>query len=189
MRLGLAWKAIPGIRAGDWTSRLLTISQVLVGLTALVAFLGILTREPLLFLAFSVTQGLMVVGIVLFAVVGITAQRTMVLETFEPGDTVFREGEPGRHVYVVKSGTLEVFRQGTDGATETLKRLGPSDPFGEMALLRRAPRNASIRALTAAEVYKMSPGHFAALYTNLPGIREHFNRLIESRLRELESRK
>jgi cyclic nucleotide-binding protein len=184
MRLS-PWR-LPRVRTGDWRVKLLVVSQVAVGITAVFALLAMVTRDPLLLLAFSATQGVMVVGVILFVVVAIFSQRTLVKEKYLAGETIFREGEPGRHVYVVASGRLEVFRTRPDGIAEPLKELGPGDPFGEMALLRQAPRNATIRALTAVEVYKMSPGNFAALYANLPGLREHFNTLMESRLRELE---
>lgn len=186
---GLRWRVFPGVRTGDWRTKLLIVAQVAVGVTALLAFLAMVTRDALVLLAFSASQGVMLGGVVLFAIVAIFSQRTLVREEYGPGQIIFREGEPGRHVYVVKSGALEVLRARPDGTTETLKRLGPGDPFGEMALLRQAPRNATIRTVTAAEVYRMSPGHFAALYTNLPGLRDHFNSLMESRLREIEPRK
>lgn len=187
--LGWSWRIVPGGRTGDRNSRLIAVAQALVGVTALLAFLATVTRDPLLFLAFSLTQGLMLGGVGLFAVAAIASQRTMVLEEFRPGDVIFREGEPGRHLYVLKAGSVEVSRSRPDGTAEVLRQLHPGEAFGEMALLRRAPRNATIRALTAVEVYKMSPGNFAALYANLPGLRDHFNSLMESRLRELESRK
>ncbi|MFQ5944961.1 MAG: cyclic nucleotide-binding domain-containing protein, partial [Anaerolineae bacterium] len=132
-------------------------------------------------------QGLIILGVVLFVVVAIFAQRTMVLEQFGPDQVIFHEGDEGRHVYVIKSGAVEVLLKRPDGSREVLNRLGPGDHFGEMALLRHAPRNATIRTATAAEVFKMTPSSFVALYTNLPGLRDHFNTVMEARLRELDS--
>lgn len=186
--LGLTWKAIPGVRRGDWRARLLAVAQIAAGLVATLALLAMLVRSPLLLLGFTAAQGIMVVGIVLFVVVAIFAQRTLVLEEFDAGEEIFREGDPGRHVYVIKAGTVEVLARQADGSQRVINRLGPGDHFGEMALLRSAPRTATVRTATPAEIFKVSPGNFVALYTNLPGVREHFNKSMDERLREFGRR-
>ena len=83
----------------------------------------------------------------------------------------------------------EVLIKRPDGSQEVNRRLGPGEPFGEMALLRNAPRSATVRAVTEVQVFKMSPSNFAALYANRPGLRDSFNTIMESRLRELELHK
>lgn len=186
--LGRGWNVVYGIRRGDWRSKLIAIAQVAVGFVALIGLIGILTQSPLFLLGFSATQGLIVLGVVLFAVVAIFAQRTLVLEEFAADEVIFREGDTGemaRHVYVIKSGSVDVLVTRPDGSQEAIKRLSAGDHFGEMALLRKAARNATIRTVTAVEVFKMSPGSFTALYTNLPGFQEHFRRIMEERLDEL----
>ena len=186
---GGGWKVLPGLRTGDWRSKLIALSQIAIGCAALLSLLAMLTRDPLLLLGFGPAQVLILLGVVLFVVVAIFAQRTMVLEEVDPGEMIFQEGDPGRHVYVIKSGTVEVLMRHPDGSQEVIRRLGPGEPFGEMALLRNAPRSATILAVTEVQVFKMSPSNFLALYTNLPGLRENFNTIMESRLRELEVRK
>jgi hypothetical protein len=186
---GLTWKGLPGLKTGDWPSKLLAIAQIAIGFVAALGLLSMLTRHPLLLLTFATVQGLILLGIVLFVIVAVSAQRAMVLEAYEPGEVIFNEGEEGRYVYVIKSGAVEVLRKRPDGSQEVINRLRPGDHFGEMALLRNAPRNATIRTLTAVQVFKMSPSNFAALYTNLPGLREHFNKVMDARLRELDVRK
>lgn len=184
---GVRLKVRSRLTTGDWRTKLLIVAQLSVGSVALLAMVGLLTRNPLLLLSFTVAQLLLVVGVVLFAVVAIFAQRTLVLEKFGPGQVIFREGDPGRHVYVIKSGTVEVLTRRAGSETPTvIKRLGPGEHFGEMALLRNAPRTATIRAVTDVEVFRMSPNNFALLYTNLPGLKHHFNGMMEARLRELE---
>lgn len=187
--LGLTWKVLPGVRTGDWRSKLVAVAQIAVGIAAALALLGMLTREPLLLLGFTAAQWLLVAGVALLAIVALFAQRTLILEEYGAGQVIFREGDEGRDVYVIRSGQVDVIVRSPGGGEEALKRLGPGDPFGEMALLRKAPRNATIRTVTAVEVFRMSPNNFAALYTNLPGLRDHFNALMEARLRELETRK
>lgn len=179
------FKVMPAIVRGDWRTRVLHVAQLCVGAVALLGFLSFVLKWPLLLLAFASAMGLLVAGVILFAVVATFAQRTLVEEDFGQGETIFTQGDPGRHVYVIKSGNVEVVHTKPGGVSEVLKVLGPGDHFGEMALLGKAPRNATIRTVTAARVFKMSSGNFAALYTTLPGVREQFTKVMETRLEEL----
>jgi len=148
-----------------------------------------LARDPVLLLGFTAAQGLILFGVVLYVVVVIFAQRTMVLEEFGPGEVIFSEGDQGRHVYVIKSGSVEVLAKRPDGSQEVINRLGSGDHFGEMALLRKAPRSGTVRTVTPVEVFKMNPSNFMALYTSMPGLRDHFQKVMQPRLREFEHRK
>ena len=185
----LTWKVLPGLRRGDWRSKLIAIAQIAIGFVALLSILGMLTRDPVLLLGFTAAQGLLVLGVVLFVVVAIFAQRTMVLEEFGPGEVIFREGDPGRHVYVIRTGNVEVLAKRPDGSQEVIGRSGPGDHFGELALLCDAPRTATIRTVTAVQLLKMSPSNFLALYTSLPEFRDNFSKIMESRLNESAARR
>jgi hypothetical protein len=179
------FKVMPAIARGDWRGKVIHLAQLCVGLVALLGFLAYTIKAPLLILAFASAMGLLVVGVILFAVVVLFAQRTLVEEEFGPGATIFTQGDTGRHVYVIKSGNVEVVHTKPGGLSEVLKVLGPGDHFGEMALIGKAPRNATIRTVTPVRVFKMSAGNFAALYTTLPGVREQFTKAMETRLDEL----
>ncbi len=172
---------------GDWRAKLIMTSQVIVGLVALVGFLAFTTKHPLLLLGFAFSLPLMVVGIVFFVIVAIFAQRALVEERFGPGEIIFNEGEEGRHVYVVKSGRVEVIRKRKGGGPDVMNVLGPGEHFGELALLGKTPRSATIRTLEETVVFKMGRGDFAALYTSLSGVREQFNKNMKARLAELET--
>ena len=174
---------------GDWRSKLILASQVVVGVVALLCFLAFTTKQPLLLLAFAFSIPAMLVGVVLFVIVAIFAQRALVEEQFGPGEVIFNEGEEGRHVYVIKSGRVEVIRKKKGGGAEAMTSLGPGAHFGELALLGKTPRTATIRTLEDTVVYKMGRGQFAALYTSLSGVQEQFNREMKARLADLETRR
>ena len=182
------WKFVPALRTGDWRSKLMACSQLMIGTAALLSLLSMLTRNPLLLVSFMSVQGLLLVGVICFVIVALISQRTLVTEEYGPGDIIFREGDPGRHVYIVKSGTVEVLVQQPDGTQRAIKQLGTGETFGEMALLRQAPRSATIRTVTAAQVFKISPDDFLALYTHLPRVKETFSQIMMDRLGELERR-
>ena len=58
------------------------------------------------------------------------------------GDVVCKEGDPGDRYFLIANGTAEVLAAG-----QTVNVLGPGDAFGEIALLRDVPRQATVRAL------------------------------------------
>ncbi|MCA9587595.1 MAG: cyclic nucleotide-binding domain-containing protein [Myxococcales bacterium] len=67
--------------------------------------------------------------------------------TIPAGDAVIKEGEEGAEAYIVARGELEVQRESEEDGVVRLARLANGALFGEMALLSRAPRAASVVAL------------------------------------------
>ena len=180
--------SIAEIVRGDWPARLLWTAQVCVGLVALFGLAAVITLNPFLLLGYAAVQGLIVVGIILFIIVAVLSQRAMVLEEFGPGEVIFHEGDPGRHVYVIKSGTVEVATKRPDGSSEVTDRLGPGDHFGDVALLRRnLPRRSTVSAVTDAHIFRISPGSFVQLYANLPELREYLRQKEEPHMRRLQA--
>ena len=79
------------------------------------------------------------------------------------GETVFRQGDDGDRFYVVVAGTAEVVGDG-----HPVTRLGPGDSFGEIALLRRVPRTATVRAVDELRLESLRGDRFLALLTGSP---------------------
>jgi CRP/FNR family transcriptional regulator, cyclic AMP receptor protein len=175
---------------GDWPARLLAAAQLVIGFVAMVGIAAAATLNPYLLLGFAAVQALIVVGIILFVIVAMLSQRAMMLEEFSAGQVIFRQGDPGSHVYVIKSGTVEVVTEKPDGSAEVADRLGPGDHFGDVALLRRnLPRRSTVRTVTEAHIFRISPGGFAQLYANLPEFREYLRQKEEPHLRRLAALK
>ncbi len=63
--------------------------------------------------------------------------------TFDDGDLVFREGDPGDAWYLVADGTVRIVRTLDDGGTLVLTALGPGSSFGEMSVFDERPRSAA----------------------------------------------
>jgi hypothetical protein len=72
-------------------------------------------------------------------------------KSFEEGEIILREGEPGDAAYMITVGSCRAYRT-VDGREETLGTMGVGDVFGEMALLLYEPRAASVSALEPVTV-------------------------------------
>jgi len=82
------------------------------------------------------------------------------LRSFGAGQPLVRQGEPARAYYVVRRGTLDVIEETADGLGRVLRTLGRGDAFGELGLVDRAPRTATVRGATAGQVFELDAGSF-----------------------------
>lgn len=73
------------------------------------------------------------------------------------GATVFREGEPGGSVYVIRAGKVRVVKD-ANGRQRMVTTLGPGDFFGEMAVVTGRPRTATVEVVEDAELLKVPAG-------------------------------
>jgi MFS family permease len=79
------------------------------------------------------------------------------------GTTVFAQNEEGDRFYVIVDGTVEVLGDGVPVAT-----LGPGEVFGEIALLRRVPRTATVRARTDLRLQSLTSDRFLTAVSGVP---------------------
>ena len=79
--------------------------------------------------------------------------QTLEVADFAIGDTIFKQGDAGRGMYIVLSGGIDIFQvDETDGVRLHLSRSEAGSFFGETALLDDAPRTASAIAFDEAEL-------------------------------------
>ncbi|HET9959742.1 MAG TPA: cyclic nucleotide-binding domain-containing protein [Polyangiaceae bacterium] len=86
------------------------------------------------------------------------------VEAPEPGQTLFREGEAATAMYVVISGEVEVLKRSRHGIEARVAVLGPNDWFGEMSIVDIQPRSATVRALAACRLARITPQDLDGLY-------------------------
>ncbi len=91
--------------------------------------------------------------------------RTLRTVRSAPGDTIFREGDrPGREMYVVLDGEMEVSKRSRRGREMRVAILGPSDCFGEMSMLDMQERSATVRAVAPSRLLTITSEDLDALY-------------------------
>jgi SulP family sulfate permease len=89
-------------------------------------------------------------------------------QAYDKGSVVFREGDPGDEVLVVTKGTASAYLQLPNGANIRLATFAPGTVFGELAILDRGPRAASVIADGELVCYGMSRADYAALASKSP---------------------
>ena len=102
--------------------------------------------------------------------------------TVPAGKVVVNEGAAGTEFFVVIDGQARVERHGRQVAI-----LGPGGFFGDLALLDRAPRNASVIADSDLEVAKLGQRAFDSLLDH-PGFSKKLLAGLARRLREQDAR-
>jgi MFS family permease len=97
--------------------------------------------------------------------------------TYEPGDVIIREGDPGESFYMIAEGRARASSGGRQ-----LSEMGAADSFGEIALLRQVPRTATVTAISRLHVWILDREEFLAAVTGSPESVESADALVSARL-------
>ena len=100
----------------------------------------------------------------------------------DPGHVMCREGKPGNEFFVIAAGRAEATLRG-----DHLAYLGPGAFFGEMSLLDRGPRSATVTATTPMHLLVLDARSFLGLLAEHPGVARKVMRGLAERLRESEA--
>ena len=100
----------------------------------------------------------------------------------EPGKVIVSEGSAGAEFFVILDGEASITRHGQEVA-----RVGAGDFFGDLALLDRAPRNATITAVTPMELVVLGQREFSALIDEVPGFAHKLMAGLARRLRAYDA--
>lgn len=105
------------------------------------------------------------------------------VETYEPGKYLFKDGDPGEHLYVVKEGHLEILLAEGSPDEMLLKICGPGEYVGEMGLiLADGKRTATVRAKDRVEAWVMSRARFTQVLQRWPVIAYSMVNILSERL-------
>jgi CRP/FNR family cyclic AMP-dependent transcriptional regulator len=104
-------------------------------------------------------------------------------KTFSDGDVIAAEGEAGRTFVVIDTGEVSVSVQGKEVA-----KLGPGQAFGEMALIDKSARSATVRAEGAAHCYLLPVWSFRPIVEEHPELAWSLLESLAQRVRDIEAR-
>jgi CRP-like cAMP-binding protein len=99
------------------------------------------------------------------------------------GKVLATQGEQGNEFFVIVSGKAEATREGVNIAT-----LGPGSFFGEMSLLERLPRVATVTTTEPTTVLVLNSREFDSLVASMPSVDRNMLIVLANRLREIETR-
>lgn len=87
----------------------------------------------------------------------------VMLCSYDAGETVFRQGSEGDAFYIVYKGKVEVARRRLLVLKRTLAALGPGECFGEIALVSREPRSATVTCVEPALLFTLLSNDFKSV--------------------------
>jgi signal transduction histidine kinase len=105
---------------------------------------------------------------------------------FRAGLEIFKQGDVGDGVYVVKEGFVEISAGVSQNSRKRLSRVGPGEIFGEMAVLETKPRSATATAAKDCAVYFIPREPLLAMIAQSPAFALELLREISRRLREFD---
>jgi CRP-like cAMP-binding protein len=92
------------------------------------------------------------------------------------GQHLADEGEYAYDLFIIRDGTAEVTQDG-----KKVAELGPGEFFGEMGVLERAPRNATVVAKTPMTLLTLSSWDVKRLESKAPEAMEQLQQVIQQR--------
>lgn len=101
----------------------------------------------------------------------------------DAGRVLVTEGATGSEFFVIVEGTAKVTRRGRKVAS-----IGPGAAFGELALLDKAPRNATVVAETPMEVVVLGQREFGGIIDEVPGFARKLLAGMAKRLRDADAK-
>jgi CRP/FNR family cyclic AMP-dependent transcriptional regulator len=102
--------------------------------------------------------------------------------TIEKGRVITEQGGAAREAFIIIDGEATVIRNGQKVAT-----LVPGAAVGELALLDRGPRTATVEAATDLTLFVLGPREFAALLDEVPTLAHKLMQAMAAKIRELDT--
>lgn len=107
--------------------------------------------------------------------------KSLVKITFDPGDYLLKEGRSGGAFFILTSGTLSVWAINNEKEEVKVGELQPFTYFGEMALLTKSERYASVRAEGDVIVYMLGKDDFNSIILSIKDARDAIEKMADER--------
>lgn len=109
--------------------------------------------------------------------------RTAAVVDFKPGDTLIEQGAQDDSVFLIQSGSVTVSVR-VGGKDITSAYIPAGNYVGEMAMLMRAPRSATVKAAVPTEAIRIDSAAFRSLLESYPELRKQVEAKLGARLLE-----
>src|SRR5262249_32144628 len=101
---------------------------------------------------------------------------------FAPGEIIARQGAPADKIFIIVNGTVSVEREEPDGRKVQLETLSDGQFFGELAIMRDTPREATAKAESEVTLLALARDTFQRLVAGSLGTSEDFDTVIKQRM-------
>ena len=103
---------------------------------------------------------------------------------YRDGEVIVRQGEPGRAMYVIQEGTVDIIVE-RDGREVLLRTAGAGEIVGEMAIVDQEVRSATVRVKGEARILTVDKKTFLRRITEDPSLAFRVVEIMSRRIREL----
>lgn len=106
--------------------------------------------------------------------------------SFRRGESIFRQGEPGGHLYLIESGRVKITSLSPDGREVLVAIIGPGEIFGELSLFDVGLRTADARTMEETVLHALSHDIFRHYIEAHPKVAWEMLRILAGRLRRAD---
>jgi len=112
-----------------------------------------------------------------------TLRSSMSLVKLRKGQSLFKEGDDGDHLFIVSNGKVKLGTKSPDGRENLLMILGPGDMFGDLSLFDSGPRTSTATAVTDTKLLSLGQDKVIPWVKEHPEVSLHLLARLASRLR------
>lgn len=109
-------------------------------------------------------------------------------KSFKSGEIIMQQGAEGNCAYIIEDGQVEIFLERPGGQIQIVGTRGPGTIIGEMALVDKAPRTATIKALEDCKLLEITQDDFSQRLNTADPVIQMISRVILTRYRDMLAR-
>lgn len=106
---------------------------------------------------------------------------------YNPGNAIVEEGQSGNHIYIIEKGTVEVWKRDADGNKKILGLLNAGQIFGEMAIIQKTNRTATVTAIEPTTIISIDGERLLDALKHSPPIVTTLLKTLISNLKNAQS--
>lgn len=109
-------------------------------------------------------------------------------KTFKAGDIIMRQGDKGESAYIIEDGIVDILIEKPDGSAQSVGTRSKGAMIGEMSLVDKAPRSATIKAIEDCKLLEITADDFTRRLANADPVLRMTTQVILTRYRDMLAR-